>query len=99
MANRVTGEDIKKINDLYIKEKSYAEVARQTGFSPSTVKKYVIDGYMPIEEKEIKRFSPEDMPVIFGAYLFRGIDNYGDLCVLSEKEKEEIYELQKEVSI
>lgn len=99
MANRVTAEDIKKINEIYCKEKSYAEVARQTGFSPSTVKKYVITDYVPEEELEIKRFSKEDMPVIFGVYLFRGIDNYGELCELSEEEKKEIYELQKEVSI
>lgn len=99
MASRVTGEDIKKINDLYIKEKSYAEVARQTGFSPATVKKYVIPDYVPIEAMNIKRFTPEDMPVIFGVHLFRGVDNYGELCVLSKEEKDEIYELQKEVSI
>ena len=42
MASKVTNEDILRINELYYKHKTYAEVARQTGFAASTVKKYVI---------------------------------------------------------
>ena len=41
MASKVTNEDILRINELYYKHKTYAEVARQTGFAASTVKKYV----------------------------------------------------------
>ena len=100
MASKVTTDDVKKINELYYKFKSYAEVARQTGFTAATVKKYVVKDWVPINEENIRKFDmSKDMPVIFGTYLFRGVDNYGDLCVLSEEEKEEIYELQKEVSI
>lgn len=100
MANKVTNNDIQKFNELYYKVKSYAEVARQTGFTAATVKKYIIKDWAPIQEENIRRFDPQkDMPPIFGTFLFRGVDNYGDLCVLSDEEKAEIYELQKEVSI
>lgn len=36
---RVTKDDVIKINELYLKHKTYAAVARETGFAPSTVKK------------------------------------------------------------
>ena len=42
MARKVTEEDKILINELYIKLKTYAAVARETGFSPTTVKKYII---------------------------------------------------------
>ena len=44
MASKVTNEDILRINELYYKHKTYAEVARQTGFAASTVKKYIGHG-------------------------------------------------------
>lgn len=36
---QVTNEDKKKINELYAISHNYSQVARETGFSPSTVKK------------------------------------------------------------
>ena len=77
----VTNEDIKTMNRLYLELKTYAAVARQTGFSPSTVKKYIISDYKPIEEKTIKRFE-EPLPE-FNSTMFRS-DDWGDLCVLSD---------------
>ena len=50
MANRVTDADKIIINMLYIKEGTYAEVARQTGFAPSTVKKYIVSDYVLEED-------------------------------------------------
>ena len=38
-ARRVTDEDIKKMNELYLEIGTYAGVAREVGFSGSTVKK------------------------------------------------------------
>ena len=35
---KVTNEDIVRFNELYAKLKTYAAVARETGFSASTVK-------------------------------------------------------------
>ena len=98
MASKVTNEDILRINELYYKHKTYAEVARQTGFAASTVKKYVIPGWEPVSTQIIKRFDFATLPE-FSTKIFEGIDNYGVLCVLSDFEKEEIKELWGELAI
>ena len=100
MANKVTNEDILRINELYYKHKVYAEVARQTGFSASTVKKYVIKGWAPIAQENIKRFDMTLLPDFKEVIkVFRGVDNYGDLCILTERELQEIKELWSELVI
>ena len=100
MANKVTNEDILRINELYYKHKTYAEVARQTGFSAGTVKKYIISGWQPVVVENIKRFDIVNLPNFEEAVeIFRGIDNYGNLCVLTEHEIEEIKELWEELAI
>lgn len=55
MANKVTQSDIQVFNELYAEVKTYAEVARRTGFSASTVKKYIVPGY--IKKADVK-FEP-----------------------------------------
>ena len=100
MASKVTNEDIIRINELYYKHKVYAEVARQTGFSASTVKKYVIPGWQPVVETEIIRFDMNTLPDFQKAVeIFRGVQNYGNLCILTDFEKEEIKELWKELVV
>ena len=100
MASKVTNEDILRINELYYKHKTYAEVARQTGFSAGTVKKYIISGWQPVVVENIKRFDIVNLPNFEEAVeIFRGIDNYGNLCVLTEHEIEEIKELWEELAI
>lgn len=100
MANKVTNEDILRINELYYKHKVYAEVARQTGFSASTVKKYVIHGWQPVAVENIIHFDIARLPDFTkAAEIFRGIDNYGNLCVLTDFEVEEIKELWRELAI
>lgn len=100
MANKVTNEDILRINEIYYKTKVYAETARQTGFSAGTVKKYVIPGWQPVEKVNIVRFNVDSIPdIVKVEKTFRNVENYGDLCVLSEKEEKEIQELWKELSI
>ena len=90
MARRITVEDIKKINELYYKYKNYAEVARQTGWSASTVRAYVDKNYNPVIEDQIHRFDPNTEMIEFDESIFEGLDNFGDLCVLSDAEYEEI---------
>ena len=100
MASKVTNEDILRINELYYKYKTYAEVARQTGFAASTVKKYVIPNWEPVKTDNIIRFDLVNLPNFSkAAELFRGVENYGDLCVLDESEKEELKELWKELAV
>ena len=59
MARKVTEEDKILINELYIKLKTYAAVARETGFSPTTVKKYIIANYIPKEQIQQNVFNIE----------------------------------------
>lgn len=100
MANKVTNEDILRINELYYKHKTYAEVARQTGFSAGTVKKYVIPGWQPVVTENIKRFDITQLPDFEESLeIFKGLTNYGDLCVLTNFEKGELRELWGEISI
>lgn len=100
MASKVTNEDILRINELYYQTHTYAEVARQTGFSASTVKKYVIPGWVPVDDTKVVRFDLADLPDHRRAVVkFRGVDNYGDLCVLASYEKEEIKELWEELVV
>lgn len=98
MASKVTNEDILRINELYYKHKVYAEVARQTGFAPSTVKKYVIPGWQPVLEAKIIRFDISDLPDSPHPG-FVGLNNYGELCVLTNEEKEELRALWEEMAV
>lgn len=98
MANRVTNEDILRINEIYYKTKVYAEVARQTGFSASTVKKYVIPGWEPVKEENAIRFERSQVPE-FDFSIFKGVENYGDLCVLTTEELEELKDLWRELAV
>jgi len=92
----ITQKDIQEINKLYAELRTYAAVARKTGFSPATVKKYVIKDYVPVNEEDIKRF---DRPLPdFDPSIFR-VDDWGALCVLTDEEVNEIKELWKEIEV
>lgn len=98
MANKVTSEDIMRINEIYYKTHTYAETARQTGFSAGTVKKYVVHGWKPVVAENVKRFSLSELPELDFS-IFAGVKNYGELCILSEQENCEMEELWKELTI
>ena len=98
MASKVTNEDILRINELYYKYKVYAWVAKETGFSASTVKKYVIPNWAPVAADTIKRFNLNDLPEP-STVLFKGITNYGNLCTLTDYEKAEMKELWGELAL
>ncbi len=92
----ITQKEIKEINRLYAELKTYAAVSRATGFSPATVKKYIIKDYTPVDESTFIRF---DRPLPeFDSTIFRGED-WGDLCLLSPEEEQEIRELWKELDV
>ena len=95
---RVTSEDILRMNEIYYKTHVFAEVARQTGFSASTVRKYVDVNWKPVVSENIVKFDINDLPE-FDTSCFREVDNYGDLCVLTEREQEELRELWKELTV
>ena len=93
---RVTQEDIVHINDVYYKCRTYAETARQTGFSASTVKKYVIVGYTPAENVPVTKF---DKPLPeFSAERFL-CDDWGKFCEYSDEELVRMDEVRRELPI
>ena len=98
MARTVITEEKKiEINELYLKIGTYSGVAKIVGCAPSTVKKYIIEGYVPQANITQKiKFKKEDLPQ-FSSSSFRGVNNWGDLCRLSNTEREEIKELWKEL--
>ena len=97
MAKRVSDADMIQMNELYLKVKTYAEVARQTGFSPSTVKKYIIANYISQEDIEIVKFDkdiPNDFPPVPTTR-----EEWITLLTLTNEEWEGIEELRKEILI
>lgn len=53
---RVTQEEIKEMNELYLQYKTYSAVAREVGRAPSTVKRYIDPNYK--HEEEIIELKP-----------------------------------------
>lgn len=99
MARRVSVDDIRQMNEIYYKCKSYAETARQTGWSAATVRNYIDKNFSPVLENKIHRFDPNTEMPEFSTEIFEGIENLGDLCVLSDEEKIEIVELWEEIML
>lgn len=93
---KVTQEDIINFNNLYLKLRTYAAVARETGVSASTVKKYIIPGYQPAEIKEVKKFTGELPDVDYK--IFRE-ESWVDFIQLSDEEVKEIHEFWEELAI
>lgn len=95
MANRVTDLDKIRINELYLEYGTKAAVARELGFSASTVAKYIIPNYNPVKisTEQKKRIEPSLNLEIFN------ISNWNHLLDLSDEEKEDMEVLRKEISI
>lgn len=92
----ITAIDIKKMNELYAQYKTYAEVSRQTGFAPSTVKKYVNKDYVPEDTRAYIRFEGELPP--FDPTIFRTND-WDPLCHLTDTELEMLPQFHKELDV
>lgn len=97
MARRVSVDDIRQMNEIYYQCKSYAETARQTGWSAATVRNYIDKNFSPVLEDKIHRFDPNTEMPEFSTETFEGVENWGSLCVLSDEEKIEIVELWEEI--
>lgn len=99
MAKRLTEEDKIRINEVYYLTHNYAETARQTGFSSASVKKYVIPDFKPQSNIEKITFNEDEIPTQIDLKPFVSSENWGEFCKLSDKEKEEIKKLWKELVI
>lgn len=98
--NTISQEQIIEINELYLQIKTYSGVSRALGGTPAptTVKKYIIPGYVSKKNINKKYFYKSDLPT-FSVDSFTNIKNWGDLCVLSEEEEKGISELWNEILI
>ena len=95
---RVTSEDILRMNEIYYKTRVFAEVARQTGFSASTVRKYVDVNWKPVELDKIIKFDLNNLPE-FDTIPFKHVSDYGAMCILDDEEIDQIRELWKELAV
>lgn len=86
----ITYEEIQKINELSSQGKDCKFIGKKLGFSPYTISKYV-DNF---EEKNKNKFN--EMLPDFDTSIFRDRD-WGELCVLTDKEIEEIRKLWEEM--
>ena len=95
---RVTSEDILRMNEIYYKTHVFAEVARQTGFSASTVRKYVDVNWKPVELDKIIKFDLNNLSE-FDTTPFKHVSDYGAMCILDDEEIDQIRELWKELAV
>ena len=91
---RVGPQDIVNINELYLIHKVKAEVARQTGFSASTVAKYIIPDYkaQPIDTEYEKL---EEKPVDTSIFI---IPIWNELIVLSDEARADMESMRGEAN-
>lgn len=95
MATKITAEDIIKINELYLKYKVKAQVARELNISPSTVSKYIREGYISTENQE-KIIFDKSIPQVPIDYFQKNLD-WGLLCFLTKEEIEALNKMQWKV--
>ncbi len=99
MASKITAENILDFNRRYYTCHNYSQVARETGFSASTIRKYVDKNWTPAVEVNRKIFNPQDLPENFNISIFKDKENFGELCILSDEEISEIKDLWNELEV
>ena len=91
---RVTQEDIVLMNEAYLACGTYSGVAKATGWSASTVKKYIIPNYtsnQKIEEDNIELPPLEQM--------VEELSSWCNITCLTPEEEKEIKQLWKEMTV
>lgn len=97
MANRITDEQIRIINEEYLRCHTYSGAAKAAGCSPSTAKKYIIPTF-EAGASVSSDYNIEPIPV-------EAIEKFTDAFMiykateLTDKEKEELKTFWKEIRI
>ena len=94
---KITDEIKIQINELYLELGVKKRVAEIVGCSPSTVSKYIIEGYVSQKDKE--ELPPFDESKITGPRHYKDWAEFFSDCMLTVDEKAEMKEIQKEVMI
>ena len=106
MARRIDDEMIIKINTVYLECGVKSKTAKICGVSPSTVSKYIIEGFqVPTAEPEVP--VEFNKPIPGAAELIERIKNskesstatFCKVCMLTDDEWEAMEQIQKRVSI
>jgi len=100
MATRITPEIKKQINERYLKLKTYAAVGRELGISASTVKRYVIPGYVPEADIQPVQIDGEAMRLRLETFVMsKNLMEDPWLLDLTGDERVEMEEYWKELSL
>lgn len=96
MANRITEEQIRIINEEYLRCHTYSGAAKAAGCSPSTAKKYIIPNFSACAPST-KEYDIEPMPV--ESIPFTTISQICKATELTIEEEEELKDFWKEIRI
>ena len=88
----ITNDIVIKINTMYSEGKSLKIISNLLNISPYTVKKYIEE----LKEENTQKITFNKSLPEFNTSIFRDND-WEDLCLLSEKETEEIRALWEEI--
>ena len=91
---RVGPEDIIIINEAYLAAGTYSGAAAATGWSPSTVKKYIIPNYKSEQKIEVDNI---ELPPI--EEVAEWLPPWYDITCLTPDEEKEIKLLWKEMTV
>lgn len=91
---RVTQDDIIAMNEAYLACGTYSGAAKATGWSASTVKKYIIDGYK--SEQKVEAVDIELLPI---EEIADRLPPWYDITCLTPEEEKEIKQLWGEMLI
>ena len=91
---RVTQDDIIAMNEAYLACGTYSGAAKATGWSASTVKKYIIDGYKSEQKVEVVNI---ELPPI--EEIADRLPPWYDITCLTPEEEKEIKQLWGEMLI
>ena len=94
MARRVSQEDIILINEAYLAVGTYSGAAAATGWSASTIKKYIIPDYK--SEQKIEAVDIELPPL---NEIADKLPPWYDITCLTPEEEREIKQLWKEMIV
>lgn len=98
MAKKITDEQKEQINELYCQIRVKSKVAKILGISPASVSKYIIEGYIPKEERNEEKF--QGKPKEFSKEILAlddGNSIAAALIKLSSEEWAELKEMQKNI--
>lgn len=97
MASRITEEQIRIINEEYLRCHTYSGAAKAAGCSPSTAKKYIIPNFSACAPSA-KDYDIEPMP-IESIMAFTTATQIYKATELTTEEKEELKDFWKEIGL